>query len=761
MNKLFFLVASIVMQDTYAQTNKPTTDTITKKITLEEVVISANNFVEKKKNIAQSIDVITDKTIAKTNAQNTGDLLINTGKVFVQKSQQGGSSPVLRGFEASRILLVVDGVRMNNAIFRSGHLQNIISADQNMLSRVEIMYGPSSTIYGGDALGGAIHLITKSPLLSGNDKLLSTGNTFARYSSVNNEKTIHADLSIGKKRFAWLQSYNFSDFGDMKMGKHDGNKYPNFGQRDSFIVTVNNVDNIVANKNNRVQKFSGYQQWDITQKLLFKQNEQFTHSLNFQYSNTNNVPRYDRLQDTKNGRLRYAEWFYGPQKRLLSAYELNANKLWIFDAVKTNISYQDIEESRQTREFKRYDRFDSRIEKVKVFGATVSGRKIAGNSELTTGFDIQLNDVKSRAFRKNIITGIETKLDTRYPDGKNRMNNFGVFLQHLYKFNNKKWVLNEGLRLQSVHLKSNIADNSFFNLPDTAVIQNSLALTGNIGVVYNASKNTLLRATLSSGFRAPNIDDLAKVFESNTAAKQVVIPNANLKSEYTYNLDLSLSQKISDKANIELTGFYTLFRNAIIKSPYSLNGQDSILYNGVISQVLANQNAGKANLYGFNAAISVEVWKELFLAGTISYTHGQFKTDPSKKTAVYEKQVNGTYILVQRNVSSIPQDHISPVFGKTSLTYKHKQVNTEINLLFNGWKYLDQMNAAGEDNAQYATIDGFPGWAILNWKCNVELSKLLHVQVGIENILDKNYRYFASGYSAGGRNYFISIRANW
>ena len=236
MKQIYLVVMSYMVTSTTHAQNIPAADTTRKKITLDEVVISANNFKEKKKNVAQLIDVITAKTIAETNAQNTGDLLINTGKVFVQKSQQGGSSPVIRGFEASRILIVIDGVRMNNAIYRSGHLQNIITADQNMLSRVEVLYGPSSTIYGSDALGGAIHLITKSPVLSGTEKTLVTGSAFSRYSSVNNEKTFHVDASIGGKKLAWLQSYNFSNFGDMKMGSNYPQKYPNFGSRDSFVV---------------------------------------------------------------------------------------------------------------------------------------------------------------------------------------------------------------------------------------------------------------------------------------------------------------------------------------------------------------------------------------------------------------------------------------------------------------------------------------------------------------------------------------------
>ncbi len=194
---LIIILSFLFVQNIVAQKNKTVLpDTLTSKTDLEEVVISSGNFVEKRKNVAQKIDVIAAKTIAKANAQNTGDLLASTGKIFVQKSQQGGSSPVIRGFEASRILIVVDGVRMNNAIYRAGHLQNVITMDQNSLARVEVMYGPSSTTYGSDALGGIIHLITKSPLLSADKKKLLTGTAFSRYSTVNNEKTIHADVSI-------------------------------------------------------------------------------------------------------------------------------------------------------------------------------------------------------------------------------------------------------------------------------------------------------------------------------------------------------------------------------------------------------------------------------------------------------------------------------------------------------------------------------------------------------------------------------------
>ncbi len=200
-----------------------------------------------------------------------------------------------------------------------------------------------------------------------------------------------------------------------------------------------------------------------------------------------------------------------------------------------------------------------------------------GRHELVIGTDLQLNDVKSTASRTNLNNAVVTKLNTRYPDGKNKMNSGGIYAQHIYKFKSEKLVLNDGIRFQVTNLKSDVLDNSFFNLPDTAVVQNNYAITGNIGLVYSPGKFTTLRTALSSGFRVPNIDDLSKVFESNTAARQVVIPNANLKPEYTYNLDLSLTQMITPNVTVEITGFYSLFRNAIVKAPFKLMGQDSLL----------------------------------------------------------------------------------------------------------------------------------------------------------------------------------------
>ncbi len=716
------------------------TDTIIKEKDLDEVIIYSNKFAERRKNIVQKIDVITSSQIARSNAQNTGDLLQNTGNVFVQKSQQGGASPVIRGFEASRVLLVIDGIRMNNAIYRSGHLQNAITIDQNMLERVEVLYGPASTLFGSDALGGVIHFRTKAPKLSITGNPLITGAGLLRYSSANKEKTGHFDISIGGRKWGWLQSYNYSQFADSRMGTRDHRNYPAFGKRLQYIASIDGIDSIVKNPDERIQRYSGYSQWDVTHKLLYQPSGKISHAVNLQYSGSTNIPRYDRLQDVRNGKLRFAEWYYGPQTRVLAAYEINTAKTLFFDGVKGIISYQHIRESRHQREYRRYDRLDNRNEKLNVLGFTLDGRLLRGNHELTTGIDGQWNKVHSRAHRTNIQTGSISPLDSRYPNGFNNMNTLGLYAQHLLKIKAGKLVLNDGIRLQTTSLHSSINDNSFFNFPFTQIQQNNTAVTGNLGLVYMPSTLTRINLGVATGFRSPNIDDAARIFESNTAAQQLIVPNPEIGPEYTFNMDLGVKQQVSRNVQVEATAFYSRFYNAIALAPFLLNGADTVTYNGTRVKVFANQNVNRAFLYGFSAAVTATLQGGYAFSSSVNYTYGR---------------------LLRAHMGRLPLDHIPPVFGKTGFSYTRPTFFIEIYALYNGWKRLKDYNPGGEDNLQYATADGTPSWFTLNLKSTLTLNKKFSIQAGIENVLDRNYRYFASGFSAPGRNVFLALRTNF
>jgi hemoglobin/transferrin/lactoferrin receptor protein len=208
---------------------------------------------------------------------------------------------VIRGFEASRVLLMVDGVRLNNAIFRAGHLQNIITVDNMILDRVEVIYGPSSTLYGSDALGGVVQLFTKKPLLASNQNWEINSNLLQRYASGQNENRSHFDINIANNKWAYLTSFTYGSFGDMRQGANRSSAFPDFGRRSFFVVRESGADVVKMNDDVDVQKLSGYNQYDLLQKVLYKPNENSEHLLNIQLSNSSNINRYDRLTEKSNG----------------------------------------------------------------------------------------------------------------------------------------------------------------------------------------------------------------------------------------------------------------------------------------------------------------------------------------------------------------------------------------------------------------------------------------------------------------------------
>ena len=296
----------------------------TKKV-LPDVVVFANKFPTLSKNIVQKVDFITDKN-AINQQSNTGDILTQSGQVFVQKSQSGGGSPVIRGFEASRVLLMVDGVRLNNAIFRGGHLQNIITIDNMILDRVEVIYGPSSTMYGSDALGGVVNMFTKKPKLVDSAHWKVNANFIQRYASGQNENRTHLDVNIANNKWAYLTSFTYGSFGDLRQGAKRNDFVGNFGARPWYVERIHGVDSILVNLDSNLQVGSAYSQHDVLQKFTFKQNEAITHKLNFQLSNSGDIPRYDRLTLESASKPKFAVWNYGPQKRFLAAYTLDFKK---------------------------------------------------------------------------------------------------------------------------------------------------------------------------------------------------------------------------------------------------------------------------------------------------------------------------------------------------------------------------------------------------------------------------------------------------
>jgi hemoglobin/transferrin/lactoferrin receptor protein len=705
---------------------------------LADVVISASRFEEKRVDVPQRIEVIDRRKIEFMNQQTTAELLQQSGQVLVQKSQLGGGSPIIRGFEANKVLIVVDGVRMNNAVFRGGHLQNVITMDNSILDRTEILFGPGSVIYGSDALGGVMHFYTRSPLLSDSvGKVRLSANAYTRYSTAYDEKTGHVDFNIGFKKLAFLSSITYSDFGDLRQGNIRNDFYGDWGKRIYYAERFDGRDSMVLNSNPNIQVKTAYKQYDVLEKIIYKQNDRITHALNFQYSTSSDIPRYDRLTETNaKGILRSAEWYYGPQERMMLSYSLiMKDSVKLYDEARIILSQQFIEESRHNRNFKSVN-LNHRIENIQVSGVNVDYTKSLGNHKINYGLENYFNGVKTRAYYEDIITGSTGALDTRYPSGGATMSSFGAYVTHTLLV--KKWFrVNEGIRYSDVKLNASFSDTTFFPFPFKDVSQHSNALNGNLGLTFLPGYEWKISLLGATGFRAPNVDDLAKVFESVPGS--IIVPNPGLKPEYTYNIDLSMSKTIIEKVTLEGTVFYTWYKDALTVKPFSFNGSDSIVYNGIKSRVISTVNAGEAYIYGTSFSLIANITNAFSITSSINYTYGRIKTD----TAGY------------------PLDHIPPVFGRTGFALNVGRLQSEFFVLYNGWKRLGDYNVIGEDNIQYATPRGTPAWFTLNIRTSYALTQNIKIQLAVENILDQNYRVFASGISAPGRNLALTLRARF
>ena len=702
----------------------------------EEVVVSASKFEEKKNDVSQKIQVLRASEIAAQNQSSMADVLANSGNVMVQKSQLGGGSPIIRGFETNKVLMVVDGIRMNNAIYRGGHLQNIVTLDNAIMDRVEVVFGAGSVVYGSDALGGVMNFTTKSPVFSATDTVLVKAAAFTRYFSAANGFSGHADISIGNKRFGSLSSFTFSKYGDLRQGANRRPFVGNFGARPWYAATFNGVDSMVMNADTNVQIGSGYTQYDILQKFSFKQNEAIMHKLNFQLSNSGDIPRYDRLTLESASKPKFAVWNYGPQKRFLAAYTLDFNKNnTFFDQARVILAYQAIEESRIVRKFN--DSWETNnIEKLHIFTINADFFQKIKKHELRYGTEAFLNLVNSSAFAKNVATNTIRDTSTRYPDAGSSMRSAAIYATHTWEISDK-FILNDGLRFSYVGLNANFTDTTYFPFPFNSINQNNSAFNGNLGFVYLPSKTWRITANISTGFRAPNVDDLSKVFESVPGS--VVVPNPNLKVEYTVNGELGITKEILPGLRASINFYYTNLSNALITQNSQFQGADSIQYGGELSQVMSTVNAGKAYIYGIEGALAGQINKYISVLGTVNYTEGRIVTD----TVPY------------------PLDHIPPVFGKISVISSVNKLRTEFFVNYAAWKRVKDYNMIGEDNFSYATAQGMPSWFTLNARVSYSITKDISFQVACENILDQNYRQFASNISAAGRNFIFTLRGNF
>jgi len=702
-------------------------------IELDQVVVSATRWEQNRNRVAARIRSVDAETMQLQNPQTAADLLELTGEVFIQKSQQGGGSPMIRGFATNRLLYTIDGVRMNTAIFRGGNIQNVINLDPFAIEQTEVVFGPGSVIYGSDAIGGVMSFQTLKPKISGSDTPLISGSATGRYASANREQTGHLDVNVGWGKWAFSTSMSSWQYGHLRQGQHGPEDYV----KPIHVRRLSGTDEVISQEDPLLQIPSAYDQINILQKVRFRPNDEWNLEYGFHFSETTPYGRYDRHNRTRNGNPRYAEWNYGPQMWMMNHLQVeHRGKSQVYDNVQLSLAHQAFEESRIDRSFNQPER-TNRTEEVSAYSVNLDFIKNTGERNLLFyGMEYVQNDVRSSGESENIAQGTVSGASSRYPDATWR--SLAAYVNNEFRWS-KQWTLQAGLRYNRFSLDADFRDNQeYFPLPfEEASLAND-ALTGSLGAVFRPSGKWVFRANAGTAFRAPNVDDVGKIFDSEPGA--VVVPNADLEAEQAYNLDLGVATTIGRSISLDITAYYTFLQNALVRRDYSLNGQDSILYDGTLSQVQAIQNAAQAKVYGLQFGLQVELPQGFAFRTNLNVQHGEEELDDGSES---------------------PSRHAAPFFGVSRLIYQAGPLQLQAYAQFQGERSAvnlavderskDEIYAKDDQGRNYA-----PAWYTLNLKAQYQVSETFSLSGGLENMTDQRYRPYSSGLSGPGRNFILA-----
>jgi len=708
----------------------------------EEILLSSQRFQQKRKETPRQIEVVSAKRLSELQPATLGDALINTGQVFVQKSQMGGGSPVLRGFEASRVLMVIDGVRMNNATYRAGHLQDIITIDPFILDRMEVNFGAGSTLYGSDALGGVLYFKTKDATLG---EFSVKPSTTVRYQSASNSVIGNVGLKVQSAKVGLLLSATRSQFGDLRSGSKNYSDWDTFGLLPKYVTQMNGRDTMLVNDDPQLQKGTGYSQTDLFAKIFTKTGK-VEHMVNLQKSMSDIIPRYDRMSQFNNGKPVYGRWDYAPQNREYISYTAKAGSE--DHHTRLTLAQQRIEVGRVTRNF---DEVMERIQRDAVRMRTVNldrHDQLSASFTLNSGVEMVWNAVKSVGINKNISTLAETATKARYSDSGATTQMHSVFAQGIYKMAKTGTVIQGGVRVSKYSLEALFSKANPWKLPYQSISFATTTPSYDMGLTQQLKKGLLLKASVNQAYRNPNVDDMTKVFDSKPGAK-LLVPSADLKAERSTTVDLGVLWRKDRSFAIEAGVFSSAVKNLLLDQPGTLNGEDSLMYDGRLTPVYQLKNVALGEISGMYLNAKVRLVKELWFSGSLTQTQGIYRLNDA--------------------AAEQPLDHIPPVYGQASLRWNGKGWFAETQCLFNGMKKAEDYSSSGEDNQELQPIgladingdgkaDGFnPAWQCWNIRGGYQHRSGLTATLAIENVLDLHYRYFASGMSAAGRSVNVSL----
>jgi hemoglobin/transferrin/lactoferrin receptor protein len=666
----------------------------------------------------------------------TDDEANEAGQVSVSNYEKANT--VFRTLESKKVLLVIDGIPLDDEIHRNGKVEVLLNFDKSITQRIQKIYGPSFTTYSTDAIGGIIHYFTIMPPISYDNKLkiIYAG----KYSSASNTFINNLNFRYSTEKWASYTSFSYGKFGDIEMGKNRkklDKQDSLYALRLKYVVASTDTDIIRKNPDPYKQIGTSFDQIYFFQKFRFKISTQKNLFLSFHYTNTSKTGIYGGMTETVGNDFRYAQCYYGPQNKFIvnANYLIDRHRPW-YNFVSINSSFTTYNEYRITRKFNNPVKLDQ-IEKIYIYNFRTDFVKLFNTNRLIYGFSYKYSNLISRAFFTNIRTDSVWNGLTRYPTNGSYAHLFSAYIGYRI-LNYASFFGDIGFRYTYKYSKANFSTQApQFDLNFTQKIYNTGAPALGLSTTFIPFGWLQIKTIFSFSEHIPILDEYGKVMFKNFIT---TIPTNQLLPEKSLSLETGISLTPTDDSKIYGSIFGTYTKDAIILSPTSLNGQDSIHLGKYSYRLATHINIPKALIYGASAGLNIKHFFDF-------HNNYGFKINAS---------IN--YVKGYDIINNSPLPDISPIFGFATAKIILYKTTIRLNTIFNGAKPLKDLSSMGEDYIEKASSKGFLAWQTYNIRIAYKIDNKLDLSIAINNIFDEFYRQYATSIASAGRSFVFSIK---
>ncbi len=688
---------SVAAQDTTVR------DTV---IFLDEVVVSGTRSAETQRlDQPLSLAVAVPTLASRSSGSVAAHLLRDLPGVFVQQTSAGQGSVVLRGMIGNQVLVLVDGVPMNNGTYRDGPGQYLATVDPETIERIEVVRGPASTLYGSDAQGGVVNIITSSHAPTSSPRsvrVVGVGSSA--------DRSVRGRVSVGLTGTRWKLGVGgtLASVGDLRAGGDVGAQEPTGFGMAGFDANLTLTPAPMHTVRGSVQHFS-----------------------------LSDVPRYDRyvtfrapatgsdaehLFDPQTRQLAFARHTFEPMRPGLMRLQTTVSLATQREG-RSRIPLDDTGQPSDERTSWRDDVYTPGASVIGSSFLVVGGRAVV----LSWGGDWHHDVLNSEGYVETVSTGARTPLLIDTGQGPIATGNFpdGADADRLGVFVSGDVALSEVVRMSFGGRWSRFRNRAALDTDFGGAVSNSSAdLTGQLGVVITPADSWRVAARVAEGFRAPNLYDLTRV---GPVPGGVALPNPDAEPERSLSGELAV-RYAAPRAAFEITAYFTRITDFIDRVPSEFQGDT--LFNG--ERVFQGRNVGTARIRGMEAEGATAVGP-LRIRASMLFTHGE------------QDAVGGG----EEPISKIP-----PLTGHTSVRWNVRGVSVEYLLR---WATRQDRLSSRDQRDPRIPADGTPGYAVHGIRASAAVSRTLNVSAGLENLTDALYRTHASGVDGAGRHVWLGL----